>query len=142
MRTHPCDSSARSPGRHLTAVLVAISLACAGVAGEVSATAGARGAELWAPANAGSRSSPLAFVVPSSSEPEIVPSRDDGPGAGSLESRHRLHRPTPSRAHAAEWTAHSVREAEGRRLNHSPGLARAGAGRLTQFATAPPKPVA
>jgi len=124
------------------AVLVAISLACAGVAGEVSTTAVASGAELRAPANAGSRTSPLAFVVASSPEPEIVPSRDDGPGAGAMEDRHRLHHPQPSRGHAAERTAQSVRDAEGRRLDLAPGLARAGAGRLTKFATAPPKPVA
>ncbi|MGD8278822.1 MAG: hypothetical protein PVH00_12375 [Gemmatimonadota bacterium] len=130
-------------GRRLTVALVGISLAWAGVAGGVSAVAGVRGAELRTAAAAGMpRQNPLPFVVPSGPDPEFALSRDDGPGHGSSERRYRSHRPISHADRAAERSARSVRLAEGRRLDLAPGLARAGAGRLTRYATAPPKPVA
>jgi len=141
--THPRDRAARAPGRYLTAALVAFSLACAGVAGEVAVAAAAHGTDLRAASSTdGPRQNRLPFIDTSSPEPEVALSRDDGPGPGPGEDRYRLRRPVPRADRPAERTAQSVRSAEGLRLDLAPGLARAGAGRLTVHATAPPTSVA
>jgi hypothetical protein len=143
LSTHPRDRAARPPGRHLTAALVVFSFACAGVAGEVSAATAAHGPDLRAASSTHDpRQNHLPFVITSDPDPDFALSRDDGPDRVADETRHRLHRPAPRTDRPAERTAQSVHSAEGRRLDLAPGLARACAGRLTSYATAPPIPVA
>jgi hypothetical protein len=143
LRTHPCVVTVRSAGRHLAGVLVAISLACAGLAGQLAVNAGTHDAARRTPTTIGApRQNPLPFLEASDTEPEIALSRDEGPSHGAAKSRHRPRRSPQSGDGVAERDARSVRQDEERRLDLAPGLARAGAGRLTCFATAPPIAVA